>query len=79
MLEDHTQFVNDVSIIFINNTDPTDPLKREQHWRNTGALRLGCLISSSYATVYLTTFCHVALSGVTITGTSEMDFFSECT
>ena len=30
MLEDHTQFVNDVSIIFIDKTDPTDPLKREQ-------------------------------------------------
>ena len=32
MLEDHTQFVN-VSIIFIDKTDPTDPLKREQYWR----------------------------------------------
>ena len=30
MLEDHTQFVNDASIIFIDNTDPTDPLKRKQ-------------------------------------------------
>ena len=35
MLEDHTQFVNDVSIIFIDKTDPTDPLKREQYWRHT--------------------------------------------
>ena len=30
MLEDHTQFVNDVSIMFIDKTDPTDPLKRER-------------------------------------------------
>ena len=35
MLEDHTQFVNDVSIIFIDKTDPTDSLKREQYWRYT--------------------------------------------
>ena len=34
MLEDHTQFVNDASIIFIDSTDPTDPLKREQFWRH---------------------------------------------
>ena len=35
MLEDHTQFVDDVSIILIDKTDPTDPLKREQYWRYT--------------------------------------------
>ena len=35
MLEEHSQFVNDVWIIFIDKTDPTDPLKREQYWRNT--------------------------------------------
>ena len=35
MLEEHMQFVNDVSIIFTDKTDPTDPLKREQHWRHT--------------------------------------------
>ena len=34
MLEDHTQFVNDVSIIFIDKRDPTDPLKREYYWRH---------------------------------------------
>ena len=28
-------FVNDVSIIFIDRIDPTDPLKREQYWRHT--------------------------------------------
>ena len=35
MLEDHTQFVNDVSIFFIDKSDLTDPLKREQYWRHT--------------------------------------------
>ena len=35
MLEGHTQFVNDVSIIFTDKADPTDPLKREQYWRHT--------------------------------------------
>ena len=35
MLEDHTQFVNDISITFIDKTDPADPLKGEQHWRHT--------------------------------------------
>ena len=35
MLEDHTQFVNNASIIFIDKTDPTDLLKREQYWRHT--------------------------------------------
>ena len=35
ILEDHTQFVNDVSIIFIDKTDPFDPLKRECYWRQT--------------------------------------------
>ena len=34
LLEDHTQFVNDVSIIFIDKKDATDPLKREQYWRH---------------------------------------------
>ena len=33
ILEDHTQFVSDASITFIDKTDPTDPLKREQYWR----------------------------------------------
>ena len=35
MLEEHTQFVSDVSIIFIDKTDLTDPLKKEQYWRHT--------------------------------------------
>ena len=35
MLEGHTQFVNDASINFIDRTNPTDPLKREQYWRHT--------------------------------------------
>ena len=39
-------------------------------------LHLGCLICSSYATAYLTTFSHAVFSGVTITGISEVDSFS---
>ena len=35
MLEDYAQFVNDASIIFIDKTDPTDPLKGEQYCRYT--------------------------------------------
>ena len=34
MLEDHTQFVNDALITFIDKSDPTDLLKREQCWRH---------------------------------------------
>ena len=44
-----------------------------------GALHLGCLISSGYTTVYLTTFNHVVFSGITITSTSEVDCFSDYT
>ena len=28
-------FLNDVSITFIDKTDPSDPLKREDYWRRT--------------------------------------------
>ena len=42
-----------------------------------GALHLGCLVSPSYATVNLTAFGHVVISGVTIASTSEVDSFSE--
>ena len=35
MLEDHTQLVNDVSMIFIDKTDPTDPLKRENYRKHS--------------------------------------------
>ena len=41
------------------------------------ALHFRCLIGSSCATVYVTAFSHVVFSGITITGTSEMDFFSK--
>ena len=40
-------------------------------------INFGWLVSSSNATVYLTTFSHVVFIGVTITSTSEMDFFPE--
>ena len=28
-------FLNDVSITFINKTNPSDPLRREDYWRQT--------------------------------------------
>ena len=31
----HNSFFDDVSIIFIDKTDPKDPYKRERYWRNT--------------------------------------------
>ena len=33
--QNHNGFVQDVSIIFIDKTDPSDPLKRERYWRDT--------------------------------------------
>ena len=32
---DRNGFLNDVSITFIDNTDPSDPLKRDNYWRRT--------------------------------------------
>ena len=29
------KFLNDVSITFIDKTDPSDPFKREEYWRRT--------------------------------------------
>ena len=31
----HNGFLNDVSITFIDKTDPSDPLRREDYWRQT--------------------------------------------
>ena len=31
---DHSGFIDDVSITFIDKTDPSDPLKREDYWRS---------------------------------------------
>ena len=31
----HNGFLNDVSLTFIDKTDPSDPLKREDYWRRT--------------------------------------------
>ena len=31
----HNGFLNDVSITFIDKTDPSDPLKREDYWNRT--------------------------------------------
>ena len=33
--KDHEGFLQDVSIIFIDKTDPSDPLEREKYWRDT--------------------------------------------
>ena len=40
-----------------------------------GVLHLGCLICSSCATAYLTTFSQIIFSGATITCISEVDSF----
>ena len=31
----HDRFLNDVSLTFIDKTDPSDPLQREDYWRQT--------------------------------------------
>ena len=31
----HNCFISDVSVTFIDKTDPSDPLKREDYWRRT--------------------------------------------
>ena len=33
--EGHDGFLSDVSIAFIDKTDPSDPLQREDYWRQT--------------------------------------------
>ena len=33
--EGHNNFLDDVSIIFIDKADPKDPNKREYYWRHT--------------------------------------------
>ena len=55
----------------------TDKTSKMEHFEFLRAvLRLGCLICSSYATAYLTTFDYAVFSGVTRTGISEVDSFS---
>ena len=55
----------------------TDKTSKMEHFDLLhGVLHLGCLICSSYATAYLTTFGYAVFSGVTITGISEVDSFS---
>ena len=31
----HNCLISDVSVTFIDKTDPSDPLKREEYWRST--------------------------------------------
>ena len=33
--EVHNSFLDDVSNVFINKTDPKDPKKREHYWQHT--------------------------------------------
>ena len=61
----------------VAGTDQASKMEPFDYFRE--ALHLGCLVSSSYATVYLTAFSHVVFSGVTITSRSEVDSFSEYT
>ena len=61
----------------IAGADQTSKIERFDYFRR--ALYLGWLISSSYATVYLTTLSNVVFSGVTITSTSGIDPFFEYT
>ena len=58
----------------IAGTDKASKMECFDYFRRV--LHLGCLICSSYATAYLTTFSHAVLSGVTITGISEVNSFS---
>ena len=39
----HCGFLEHVSIILIDETDPSDSLKREEHWRRTMALHYGTI------------------------------------
>ena len=32
--EGHNGLINDVDIVFIDKTDPSDPNRREEFWRN---------------------------------------------
>ena len=32
--EGHSGMINDVEIVFIDKTDPSDPTRREEFWRN---------------------------------------------
>ena len=46
----------------VARTGQASKMERFGYFR--GALHLGCLVSSSYATVYITTSTHVVFSGV---------------
>ena len=55
-------------------TDRASKMENYDYFR--GVVHLACLICSSYATAYLTTFSHVVFRVVTITGMPEVDSFS---
>ena len=67
-----------VALLEIGGTDRASKMEHFDYFR--GALHLECLISSTCATAYLSVDHHcIVFSGATITGTSEMDSFSEYT
>ena len=33
--KNHNCFISDISVIFIDKTDPSDPLKRKDYWGST--------------------------------------------
>ena len=66
-----------VACLEIAGVDQTSEMEHFDYF--CGVLHLVWLISSVYATVYLTAFCHVGFSGVTITSKSEVDSFFDYT
>ena len=58
----HAGFLDDVSITFIDKTDPSNPLKREDYWRRTLKIMapFGLNIKesvSTYESLYSLIFC----------------------
>ena len=62
----HNRFLNKVSITFIDKTDPSDPLQREDYWRQT--LKTGCFC------VYLFTWQYQFFYTVMSTCFEDYDF-----
>ena len=69
-------FYTFISVVWLEMAGADKASKMEHFDFFQGLLHLGCLICSSNATAYLTTFGYAVFSGVTITGISEADSFS---
>ena len=56
----HNGFLNDVSITFIDKTDPSDSLQREDYWRQTlkTMVLYGLNIEDCMMGVFVFTFLH---------------------